>query len=210
MDPAAVEEQLRIAQEVAAAREQEDDDAEDEDDEDYEPYDVRKEFEQCVWTEGSLAGASLAVYILFCAVVVNARKIQLSSSIDNWICMLLECLLNAGTMTSCCRTTSQSFLRCVLSACRILLAATRGETNVLVYLHVRQGWEAKVSKSTGATYYYCEATDESTWELPTEAGEGPEELEQEDDDEPHQESVQMDAETAVRQLQHPTQLAVCC
>ena len=59
MDPAAVEEQLRIAQEVAAAREQEDDDAEDEDDEDYEPYDVRKEFEQCVWTEGLLAGAFL-------------------------------------------------------------------------------------------------------------------------------------------------------
>jgi hypothetical protein len=43
MDPAAVQEQLRVAQEVAAAREQEDDDDE-EDDEDYEPYDVRNEF----------------------------------------------------------------------------------------------------------------------------------------------------------------------
>lgn len=47
MDPAVVQEQLRHAQEIAAAREQEDDN-EEEDEEDYEPYDVRREFDEYV------------------------------------------------------------------------------------------------------------------------------------------------------------------
>lgn len=54
-----MKEQLRVAEEVAAARDQEDDDAEDEDDEDYEPYDVRKEFEQCVQPKAFLAALHL-------------------------------------------------------------------------------------------------------------------------------------------------------
>eukprot|EP01043_Picozoa_sp_COSAG02_P012185 COSAG02_NODE_467_length_21771_cov_39.020303_7_plen_116_part_00 len=93
-----------------------------------------------------------------------------------------------------------------LKACRSSLHLHR--VFVLVYLRLRQGWEAKVSSSTGATYYYCEATDESTWEMPTEAGGGLElqhddDDDDDDDDESHQETVQMDAETAVRQLPAP-------
>jgi hypothetical protein len=122
MDPAAVEEQLRIAQEVAAAREQEDDDAEDEDDEDYEPYDVRKEFEQYVCTKASLASPDFVQYISFGAAIT--RKVYLNSSIDKCFRILLGRGPDVGTMTSCCRTTSQSFLRCVHCACRLLLAAT--------------------------------------------------------------------------------------
>lgn len=74
----------------------------------------------------------------------------------------------------------------------------------MVRLRFRQGWEAKVSQSTGATYYYCEATDESTWEIPTDAGGGAE-LQHDDDDGDfeHQDTVQMDAETAVRRLPAP-------
>ena len=76
---------------------------------------------------------------------------------------------------------------------------------VWIRLLFRQGWEAKVSQSTGATYYYCEATDESTWELPTDAGGGAElQYDNDADFEPLQDTVQMDAETAVRQLPAPS------
>ena len=56
-----------------------------------------------------------------------------------------------------------------------------------------------MSKSTGATYYYCEATDESTWEIPTDAGMGADLQHDGEDFEPHQETPQLDTETAVRQ-----------
>ena len=55
-----------------------------------------------------------------------------------------------------------------------------------------------MSKSTGATYYYCEATDESTWEIPTDAGLDVDLQHDDEDFEPHQETPQLDTETAVR------------